>query len=145
MLYDALIIGGGPAGLTVALTLARQLHTSVILDSQEYRNARSNKVHMVLSWDHKDLAAFRQAAVENIQERYNTVQVAKTKIKSIYRHSGPDNAYSFTASDDTGLEWRGRKLVFATGVRDVFPAIEGYDECWAYGMYGHICAQLSKN
>jgi hypothetical protein len=28
----------------------------------------------------------------------------------------------------------GRKVILATGVRDIYPDIEGYDECWAYGM-----------
>lgn len=130
MIYDALIIGGGPAGLTVALTLARQLHTSVVFDSQEYRNTRSRNVHMVLSWDHKDPADFRDAALENIQQGYDTVQIEKSKIAEVRK----DPKELFSATDASGREWHGRKLVFACGIRDIYPAIQGYDECWAYGM-----------
>ncbi|RYP22479.1 hypothetical protein DL767_009051 [Monosporascus sp. MG133] len=36
---DVAIIGGGPAGLTAASTLARQRHTAVVFDSKSYRNA----------------------------------------------------------------------------------------------------------
>lgn len=35
---DVAIVGGGPAGLTAANTVARQLHTAVVYDDCEYRN-----------------------------------------------------------------------------------------------------------
>jgi flavin-dependent dehydrogenase len=37
--YDAVVIGGGPAGLQAALTLGRMHRSVVLLDSGEYRNA----------------------------------------------------------------------------------------------------------
>lgn len=45
--YDVAIIGGGPAGLAAAATLARQLHTAVVFDSKQYRNAKATGMHMV--------------------------------------------------------------------------------------------------
>ena len=36
--YDVLIIGAGPAGLTAALGLCRMLYKTVVFDSGEYRN-----------------------------------------------------------------------------------------------------------
>lgn len=40
----------------------------------------------------------------------------------------------FEAKDAGGEVWVGRRLVLAMGVRDVFPGIEGYAECWGVGM-----------
>lgn len=53
---DTLLIGGGPAGLSAALALARQLHSAVVFDSGVYRNALSKHMHTVATWDHKDPA-----------------------------------------------------------------------------------------
>jgi len=40
----------------------------------------------------------------------------------------------FVATDCEGKLWIGKKLILATGVKDVYPDIEGYAECWATGM-----------
>ena len=37
-MYDAIIIGGGPAGLQAALTLGRMHRRTLLLDSGAYRN-----------------------------------------------------------------------------------------------------------
>ncbi|KAI1157498.1 hypothetical protein F5B18DRAFT_669451 [Nemania serpens] len=115
--FDTLIIGGGISGLAAALTLARQQHTAVVLDSEEYRNAPSPYMHNVLTWDHKEPQAFRTAAKDNILATYTTIQRRRKT----------------TATD--GASWTGRKVILAVGVRDVFPQIPGYAECWAKGIY----------
>jgi thioredoxin reductase len=56
LLRDVLIIGGGPAGLAVATGLARQLYTAVVFDSGVYRNARTQHMHNVPTWDHRNPA-----------------------------------------------------------------------------------------
>ena len=127
---DALIIGGGPAGLTVALTLARQLHTAVVFDSHEYRNAGAKHMHTVLTWDHKDPSDFRMNARQNILSGYQTIQfrdTALTKIQKIEEGM-------FEATDKEGQIWVGKKVVLCTGVTDIHPNIEGYDDCWVKGM-----------
>ncbi len=43
--YDAAVIGGGPAGLSAALALSRVLRSAVIFDSGLYRNAASDRIH----------------------------------------------------------------------------------------------------
>lgn len=41
---------------------------------------------------------------------------------------------SFEATDDSGAKWLGRKVLLATGTRDIFPDIPGYPELYAKGM-----------
>lgn len=129
-IFDVLIIGGGPAGLSVATGLARQLHRAIVFDSGVYRNALASHMHNVASWDHKSPEEFRQAARERILSRYDTIQFENVEIKKVERNTEG----CFNAVDSRDRVWTGKKLVFANGVRDIFPDIAGYGECWARGM-----------
>ncbi|KAI0456047.1 hypothetical protein F5B21DRAFT_169597 [Xylaria acuta] len=130
-LLDVLIIGGGPAGLAVATGLARQLYSAVVFDSGVYRNALTKHMHNVPTWDHRDPAEFRAKAVADLKARYSTVWFESAKIESV-RQTPKGH---FQATDSQSRVWTGRKLVLATGARDVAPDIAGYEDCWARGVY----------
>ncbi|KFY22476.1 hypothetical protein V493_06556 [Pseudogymnoascus sp. VKM F-4281 (FW-2241)] len=130
-LVDALIIGAGPAGLSAALALARQLHTAIVFDSSLFRNARSAHMHTIPTWDHKDPAAFRGATRVEILERYNTISFEDRPIAKIEKTTGGD----FTATAADGTSFTGRRVVLATGVTDLPLDIKGYDDCWGRSIY----------
>ena len=129
-LLDVLIIGGGPGGLAVATGLARQLYTAVVFDSGVYRNARSKHSHNVLTWDHRDPADYRAKARSDLLARYNTIQFEEAKIESVRR---TENG-RFEARDTAGKVWTGKKLALASGVKDIYPDIPGYDDVWGRGV-----------
>lgn len=132
LLFDVLIIGAGPSGLSTATGLARQLHTAVVFDSGVYRNAKTQHMHNVLGWDHRNPAELRVAGRRDITQRYSTIQFQNTSIEMIRQVEGNQ---LFEARDADGKQWYGRKVVLATGVRDVPLDIEGFSDCWADGMY----------
>lgn len=133
--YDALIIGGGVSGLAAALTLARQQHTAVVLDSGAYRNAPSPHIYNILTWDQSEPSEFRAAAKKNMLDYYSTIEFEKAYVVSAQETTGNVSSHqTFTASSSDGKQWCGRKIILANGVRDVFPDIEGYADCWAKGM-----------
>lgn len=49
--YDAIIIGGGPAGLSALSGLARVRRKALLIDSGEYRNAPTRHMHDVIGFD----------------------------------------------------------------------------------------------
>lgn len=132
LLVDVLIIGAGPAGLSTATGLARQLHTAVVFDSGVYRNAKTQHMHNVLGWDHRNPAELRAAGRADLTTRYSTIQFQNSTIEAIRQ---VETNQLFEARDNEGHSWYGRKVVLATGVRDIPLDIEGYSECWANGIY----------
>lgn len=126
---DVLIIGGGPAGLTAALTLARQRHSAVVFDSGSYSNTRNTRLHMVPGWDNKAPADLRKATRDDISQ-YPSVEFADTEVHNVKKNEDDH----FVLVDTSDKNWIGRKLILATGSADVYPEIEGYEENWAIGM-----------
>lgn len=130
MIYDTLILGAGPAGLSAALALARQLYSVVVFDSRRYRNDPAGHMHNVLTWDHKSPADFRANARANIVSRYDSVVFRQVRIdKLVLLADG-----TFEVVDELGDKTGGRTVVLATGVSDVMPDIDGFAELWGKSM-----------
>lgn len=129
-LLDVLIIGGGPAGLSVASGLARQIYSAVVFDNGTHPDARVTHMHSFAGWDHQSPADFRAKARGDLLEHYKTIQFEQTSVQRVRK----TREGVFEAFDDQGRSWRGKKLVLANGAADVFPNIPGYEDCWGYGM-----------
>lgn len=86
-------------------------------------------MHMVLTADHKSPDEFRNKARRVILEGYGTVAIEETHVTSVSTIED-----GFVTEDANGAKWQGKKLILATGVTDIYPAIEGYGECWGTGM-----------
>ncbi|KAI0871563.1 FAD/NAD(P)-binding domain-containing protein [Hypoxylon argillaceum] len=130
-IVDVLILGGGPAGLAVAGGLCRQLHTAIVFSSGSFRNGVASEMHNVAGWDHENPADFRAKSRADILSRYDTVQFRDVGVASVRKlESG-----HFEAVDDAGETHEGRKVVIASGVRDIMPSIPGYSELWGKGIF----------
>lgn len=132
-LYDALIIGGGPAGLSAALALGRVHRTCVVFSDDKYRNAGAHAAHSILTRDHVDPAEIRRLGRKDI-ERYNNTQYAGTTVTKIIRKQSGAHSH-FLAHNADGQTWQGRSLILAAGVRDQFPDLPGYAENWPTNIY----------
>lgn len=123
-MYDAIILGGGPAGLQAALTLGR-IHRSVLLvDSGEYRNAPAEHLHNLIGSDGMPPADLRAAARRDLAA-YATVELAAGTAAEV-RGDRDD----FTVVFPDGHSEAARAVVLATGVRDELPDIPGLAEQW---------------
>ncbi|KAI1801062.1 FAD/NAD(P)-binding domain-containing protein [Daldinia bambusicola] len=139
-LVDVLILGGGPAGLACAGALARQLHSAIVFSNSTFRNARARHMHNVAGWDHQDPAVFRAKARADLVERYAGpagIRFRDVGVASVRRLDDDERgAARFEAVDVEGTRYLGRKVVLATGVRDIMPARpEGFADLWGYGIF----------
>ena len=82
--YDAVVIGGGPAGLQATLTLARVHRTVLMVDSGSYRNDPAAHMHNVVTHDGTPPAEFRAAARKELAA-YDTVTVREDAVTSVAR------------------------------------------------------------
>jgi len=144
--YDAIIIGGGPAGLSAALGLSRICRSSILFDSGEYRNQGSTAMHTYLTRDGIDPGEFRLTGRREIERKYSAYATfVNNKIVSVKNTDILPDYKGFEAVDSTNTTYRGRKLVLATGTEDVLPSdIEGYKENWPSHMWVSSCPILSS-
>lgn len=126
-MYDALVIGGGPAGLQAALTLGR-LHRSVLLlDAGRYRNDPADHMHNFLGQDGTPPAELRRAGRADLAA-YDTVEVRDASVDEV---SGVADDFSVRLAD--GSVERSRRILLATGLRDEVPDVPGLAALWREG------------
>jgi len=127
--YDVLVIGGGPAGLSTALGLSRQLFTVVVFDRTSQHPAPH--MHNVLTWDHSPAHKFHSAGREEISDRYKkTITFRDVPVASAKKLGNG----TFELVDEEGSAFVGKKLVLAQGVTSITPSIPGYDNLWGKSM-----------
>ena len=131
-LYDCLILGGGPAGLSVAQGLARVHRTCALFSDDTFRNDGIHASHNVITRDGTHPADFRKIAREQISS-YRTTNFIDKRVTKVANTTRGGSA-RFEVSDSLSQKWHGRTLVFATGCRDIFPAIDGFEENWPNNM-----------
>ncbi|TLD04361.1 uncharacterized protein PgNI_12207 [Pyricularia grisea] len=132
--YDAIIVGGGPAGLSVASALGRVRRNALVIDSGEYRNAPTRHMHDVLGFDGVTPAWYRYSARKQISA-YNTVTFTNGTVTKIDGDDQQHFTVTSTGFDKAVITVRARKIVLATGLKDDLPTTPGIWENWGKGLY----------
>lgn len=128
-MYDVIIVGGGPAGLSAALLLGRCRRRVLVCDSGQYRNAASRATHGFLTRDGSDPAESRRIACEQLR-RYETVELRPVEVTDAVR---VNDRFEVALPDGTRLT--SRKLLLATGVVDQVPAIPGLEPLYGRSVF----------
>src|SRR5207244_3662978 len=126
--YDVIIVGGGPAGLNAALVLGRSRRRVLVCDDGHPRNAASHGMHGFMTRDGIEPSELLRLAREECG-RYG-VEFLHASVTDGRCHSETSEIVL-----DDGRVLSARKLLLATGVKDVLPDIPGLREL--YGMSVH--------
>jgi len=130
-IYDVAIVGGGPAGLSAAIWLARYLHQVVLIDSGDPRNWETRGVNGFLGLPRIRPAELRAKGREEARH-YGANLVDDTVTHVAQRHD-----HDFTLTLGSGPEMTARRLLLAIGLKDVWPDIPGLER--VYGETAHVC------
>ena len=125
---DVLVIGGGAAGLTAALVLARARHRVTVVDDQTHRNATVDEFHGFPTRDATSPARFRTDALAELHS-YG-VAIVRSAVTSA---NCQDRSVSMSLADGTAVH--GDVVVLATGVHDELPPIDGLADRWGKSVF----------
>lgn len=120
--YDVVVIGGGAAGLSGAVALARSRRSVLVADAGEPRNSPAGHVHNFLTRDGappEELYAAGRAEVA----RYGG-HVEAGKVTSLSRDG------ELFLAEVNGRAVTARRLLVATGLHDELPDVPGLAERW---------------
>jgi thioredoxin reductase len=129
-MYDAIIVGGGPAGLAAALTLGRARRSVLLLDAGQGRNAPAAAVHNLLAHDGTPPEELRRIGRKQLA-RYPSVQLREATVDGAQADAG----VGFQLRLDGAETVEARRLLLATGLVDELPEIDGLAELWGRSAF----------
>lgn len=128
MIYDVVIVGGGPAGLSAALALGRARKQVLLCDAGPRRNAAATHLHNFVTRDGIPPSEFRHIGREQLAI-YSNVEVRDVHITSI---AGTRGAFQITL--ESGVV-QARRILLCTGMIDEPLPIEGFRELWGRAIF----------
>ncbi|MCK8680794.1 NAD(P)/FAD-dependent oxidoreductase [Streptomyces lichenis] len=121
--YDVVVVGGGAAGLSGALTLARARRSVLVVDAGEPRNAPATGVHGLLALDGVPPAELLARGREEV--RGYGGRVVRAEVSGAVRDGD-----GFAVSLAGGGSVRARRLLVTAGLVDRLPPVPGLGERW---------------
>lgn len=126
--FDVAVIGGSYAGLSAAMALGRSLRKTLIIDSGMPCNRQTPHSHNFITQDGEPPHRIAQKARAQVLE-YPTVTFTEGKVTEVSREN---NGFRVALSE--GSAYSVRKVLFATGIRDLMPDLPGFEECWGISL-----------
>ena len=126
--WDVVIVGAGPAGLSAALVLGRCCRSVLVCDRGTPRSWASKAMHGFISRDGVAPSTFRRRARKELS-RYPNVHYWRGEVKRVVRGNAAFGVY---------LQRRmvhARKLLLATGVFDQLPAVPGFETLFGRSVF----------
>ncbi|SDI40143.1 NAD(P)/FAD-dependent oxidoreductase [Salipiger marinus] len=129
MTHDLIVIGGSYAGMAAALQVLRARRRVLVIDASLRRNRFARHAHGFLGQD--------GVPPEQIVAKARAQLMAYPGLtwlegEAVALHGARD---AFEVVLGQGQRVAGRRILFATGVRDALPAIEGLEDRWGRSVF----------
>lgn len=127
--FDVIVVGAGPAGLNASLVLGGARRRVLLLDGGPPRNEKATAAHGVFTRDDSPPGSLKTLGLADLAPYPVTVQPGVAREVRVLQGG-------FAVRHDGG--WAcARRLLFASGVRDVLPNVPGLRARW--GRTVHHC------
>jgi thioredoxin reductase len=121
--YDVVVVGGGAAGLSGALALARSRRSVLVIDAGDPRNAPAAHVHSFLTRDGTPPAEIYAAGRSEVTRYGGRVETGRV---TALRRDG--ERFEVRIGNDRTVT--ARRLLVATGLHDELPGVPGLAARW---------------
>ena len=128
MIYDVVIVGGGPAGLSAALALGRARKRVLLADAGVRRNAAAEHIQNFVTRDGTPPDEFRRLGREQLAS-YPNVTIRDARVAAI---SGSKGAFRVDLGDQAV---DARRILLCTGMVDEVLPLEGFRELWGRSIF----------
>lgn len=126
--FEVIIIGGSYAGLSAGMALGRSLRNVLIIDSGKPCNRQTPHSHNFLTHDGKAPKEISELARRQV-EKYETIKFQDDLVVKVNKIPA-----GFEVRTDSGGVFNAKKIIVATGIKDVYPDIPGFAECWGISV-----------
>ena len=126
--FEVIIIGGSYSGLSAAMSLGRSLREVFVIDSGLPCNRQTPHSHNFITQDGQKPNVISAKAKLEVAF-YKTVQFYEGLATEA---SKTENGFEITTA--SGMVFTAKKVLFATGVKDVMPKINGFADCWGISI-----------
>ena len=127
---DAVVVGGGPAGLAATSWLGRYRRSVVLVDSEQYRSGMVLRSHGYLGRDPQAPVELIARGREEVSA-YPTVQIRPGRVERVARRD--DGLFEVDSETAGGLLCH--RLVLACGVEDTYPEVGGFHEHYGASVF----------
>jgi thioredoxin reductase len=135
MVYDCIVVGAGPAGLSASLFLARYLHSVLTFHHNSPRNEYAHGVHGFLG--HHGISPAELLARGRDEVTRHGGLIVEACVTGVKRISDDHFRVTTGVDDQKVRRFEARRLLLATGLRDLTPDCPGFREF--YGVSVHHC------
>ncbi|BAP33047.1 thioredoxin-disulfide reductase [Chryseobacterium sp. StRB126] len=126
--FDVIIIGGSYAGLSAGMSLGRSLRNVLIINEGKPCNRQTPHSHNFITHDGKTPREIAELAKADV-EQYKTVYFFDGRAVKLIKSGN-----SYEAEVSSGERFYAKKIILASGIKDIMPDIPGFAECWGISV-----------